>query len=1330
MSRVTLHRPARAWPPPVPVDPVVLPSVPQDNGTGFQGSLMTLLLPVMSSVALAAYMVSNGRPTLVIVGVAFVVCSLGAGGGMAYRMRSNRRRTRDRQRARYIDHLEQVRHAARQVAAAQRLAGAWVYPSPVRLWSIARARLRVWERRPSDPDFLHVRFGRGRGPLAVPVQMTRQDPLTEYDVEILAAAQRHAQRLGTVGLMPAVVDVAAAGVVSLVGPPERVRALARAVLCQVTVLHAPGDVSVAVCTGGEPSWEWVKWLPHVQEPHAVDVAGAGVVVMVAEDMADLEDVLAAEVDRARAARVARRPGSPGPSRRLIVVLDSYDPGAAWTQLQVVTDLLVEAGPRAGITVLCLAAEVAAEPTRTQVRARVDERGALALEGPAAGVAGELSDLVADAMAAGMAEEVARLLAPLRVSDDPDRVLSQVVSLADMLGVADLAAFDPPDLWRSAGEESMLRVPLGVGAEGPVLLDLKESALGGVGPHGLVVGATGSGKSELLRTLVSALAMTHSPELLSLVLVDFKGGATFAGLTELPHVAGLITNLADDLSLVERVRAALHGEQQRRQKLLRLAGNADSLSDYQLRRAAGATGPDGRPLEALPYLLVVVDEFGELLAQRNDFIELFVQIGRVGRSLGMHLLLATQRLEEGRLRGLESHLSYRICLRTFTSGESRAVIGTADAFALPAVPGSAFLKVADGELVRFRAACMSVPYEPPGAAANGDMVVGFGLRRAGQSGEAAVAAAAGEAAGRRAVGVGGLTALAVAADRLEGSGQPVHQVWLPPLPAVIPLDVLAGPVSAAAARGWQATLWAGGRLAFPVGLVDLPFQQRQEPLVLDLATHGNVVVVGAPQSGKSTLVRTVLLSAMLTHTPEEIRFYGLDFGGGTLAALAGAPHTGTIAGRREPELAGRVLAEMMRLVTFREHMFARLGLESPAAFRAAAAAGRLEQGVFGGEVVLVVDGWAAIRGDLEEADAMVSELAFRGLGVGVHVLLTASRWADVRMNVRDGFGTRLELRLNDPSESEVARPLARQVPAGVPGRGITAPGRVFHALAPRLDGRDTVDGLTAALDDAVSKIAAAWSGPAAEPVRLLPEHVPAASLPASAGTGLVIGLGDTDLQPVRLDLHEDDPHLLVIGDAGAGKSMLLRTLVGALATAMTPAQARLLIVDYRRSLLGTVPEEFVGAYAGDPEGARQYAAHLAAQLAGRLPPAGVTPAQLARRDWWEGPDFYVIVDDYDLVATTYPTPLAPLADFIPHARETGLHIILARRTTGVARIPPADLLYARTRDLGTSAILLSGDPREGVIHAGQRAAIRPPGRGQLLTRMHPPTIVQIAITESG
>jgi S-DNA-T family DNA segregation ATPase FtsK/SpoIIIE len=301
----------------------------------------------------------------------------------------------------------------------------------------------------------------------------------------------------------------------------------------------------------------------------------------------------------------------------------------------------------------------------------------------------------------------RALAPLRLSAasaEPTDALSADLNLPDLLRLGDPYHIDPAVTWPPRAPRDRLRVPIGIGASGqPIELDIKESAQGGMGPHGLLIGATGSGKSELLRTLVLGLALTHSSEVLNFVLVDFKGGATFASLDVLPHTSAVITNLADELVLVDRMKDALAGEMNRRQERLREAGNYASVKDYERAREQGA------PLKPMPSLFVVVDEFSEMLSAKPDFIDLFVMIGRLGRSLGVHLLLASQRLEEGRLRGLDTHLSYRIGLRTFTAMESRVVLGVPDAYELPNAPGNGFLKEGTEPLVRFKAAYVSGAY---------------------------------------------------------------------------------------------------------------------------------------------------------------------------------------------------------------------------------------------------------------------------------------------------------------------------------------------------------------------------------------------------------------------------------------------------------------------------------------------------------------------------------------------------------------------------------------------------------------------------------------------
>ena len=374
------------------------------------------------------------------------------------------------------------------------------------------------------------------------------------------------------------------------------------------------------------------------------------------------------------------------------------------------------------------------------------------------------------------------------SDESADEITGPADFMDLLGLGDVHHFDPGAAWRPRPARDRLRVPIGLGEGGGLVhLDIKESAQQGMGPHGLVIGATGSGKSEFLRTLVLGLALTHSPEQLNMVLVDFKGGATFSGMSQMPHVSAVITNLAQELTLVDRMQDALSGEMVRRQELLREAGNYASIRDYEKARAAG------EPLTPMPSLFLVVDEFSEMLSAKPEFIDLFVAIGRLGRSLGLHLLLASQRLEEGRLRGLESHLSYRIGLRTFSAQESRSVLGVPDAYELPPVPGLGYLKPDPTTLMKFKAAYVSGPpatTRPRVRRDEGGHVQGIlpftiaevqAIESVDPEPEVEARPAAPQGEER--------SLLDVAVDHMVGQGPPAHQVWLPPLDVPDTLDEL-------------------------------------------------------------------------------------------------------------------------------------------------------------------------------------------------------------------------------------------------------------------------------------------------------------------------------------------------------------------------------------------------------------------------------------------------------------------------------------------------------------------------------------------------------------
>ncbi|MGW0435123.1 type VII secretion protein EccCb [Micromonospora sp. NPDC003197] len=1331
MTKLAFHRPARFLAPELPTESVTLPTPPEPPKENAASNMWSLVMPLLSSVGMAAYMVTFGRPTMIIIGVLFMVTSVGAVIAMRMQQRSTAGKQLRKQRVRYRSHLKLSRARAREVAAAQRTVAALANPEPARLWSIATSRMRVWERRQHDTDFLRVRVGCGSVRLATPMQMDGQmDPLTEYDWDSAQAAHLLIERMGRVDRQPMVIDIGAAGVVSLVGGTARTEPLLRAMLCQIAVLHAPDDVTIALETSGSSQWEWAKWLPHTFEPKARGEAGTVSLVSPQPELLGpyLQQELVRRAEEQSNRRGTLEQGKAPRQRRLIVVFTGFAPVSEWGRSELMTALLGAASPELGLTLIFLADQDPDEPSRVDLRIRVGGDGRLVTEGRTELVTTPAMGCVPDAITPDFAELIARSLAPLRLSDEREQVLSRVTSLAEMVLGANPFDGDLTSRWVGAGDPRMLRAPIGTNGEGEtVVLDIKESAQGGSGPHGLIVGATGSGKSELLRTLVTGLALTHSPELLSFVLIDFKGGAAFAPLAGLPHTAGLITNLVDDSAMIDRVLAALIGEQQRRQQMLRDAGNLDTIREYQMRRSAGATKSNGEPLEPLPYLLIIVDEFGELLTGRPEFSDLFVQIGRLGRSLGMHLLLATQRLEEGRLRGLDSHLSYRICLRTFSASESRTVIGTPDAYKLPPIPGSAYLKVDESIYTRLRVAHVSARYvsaaerdAAAGRATSG--LVAFEIRTAADVVEPEPE--------EPELNVGtGPTELQIVVDRLSSVTAPAHQVWLPPLPAALALDHLIGRPAIQSGRGYSSRVWPyNGKLAVPLGLLDLPVRQEQETLVMDFGgAHGHLAAVGAPRTGRSTLLRTIMLSTMLTHTPEEAQFYCIDYGGGTLHPFAQAPHVGSVAGRTDRELVSRTLAEIRQLIAERERLMRQLGVDSIGDFRERRAAGRLPGTLRSADVFLMIDNWGAFRAEFENADAILSDIAGRGLGVGVHVVMTSGRWNDIRPQLRDSIGTRMELRLNDPTESEVHRRLAARVPNDVAGRGISPPGAFFQLVLPRLDGQDSVDGLREAQEEVLTKIVSGWTGHTAPPIRLLPHRVEVRELTSKPDTSAVpIGLAEDNLQTVTIDLNDENPHFLVYGDAGSGKSTLLKTWLTGLTSRKSAYDIRVVVFDYRHALLDVVPEEHLGAYAGDATTAQVYVQQVVEKLQERIPPIGITQAQLRARDWWEGAELYVVVDDYDLLAGGAGAPLNPLAAFIPQSREVGLHVVLARRVAGMSR-SLGDPLAARIRDMGTGGLILSGDQREGVVLGDERATQRPPGRGVLVQRGYPNRLIQVATT---
>ncbi|MFT7841746.1 type VII secretion protein EccCa [Saccharothrix sp. BKS2] len=1311
MTTTLFRRQGREQPPEMPSGELSLqepPVLPESTGGGLGAAL--LMLPMALGGALMMVFMF-GRTNMAMglgMGAMMGLMALGMVFSQAGRGGGERRQRMRGERRDYLRYLGQTRAQVRSVAQRQRTALAWRHPDPAGLWSVAMTN-RLWERRAAHADFAEVRVGVGPQRLAMTMSPLSTKPVSDLEPLSARALRRFINAYTTVSNQPTALYLRGFAQVRFSGDEDAVRGVVRAVLAQLVTLHSPEDLRVAVCTNPERAelWDWVKWLPHAQHPTEQD--GAGQARLLADGVDGLTELLDAELSSR-----ARFEAGTSPSREepyVVVVLD----GVA----APVESRLAGAGYRNAV-VLDVSGGLGETAGKSRLRLEVAPRQVHVVRTDRTGQAVRTALCAPDLLSAPRAAALARVISPYRlggVSEVSEPMVGDF-DLPRLLGVADLDALDPASLWRTAPGPERFRIPLGVAEDGSIVeLDIKESAQGGMGPHGLLIGATGSGKSELLRTLVLGLAMTHPSEVLNFVLVDFKGGATFLGLDRLPHTSAVITNLADEAPLVTRMQDALHGELVRRQELLRSAGNYSSLLDYEQARQAGA------PLDPLSTLFVIVDEFSELLAANPDFADLFVMIGRLGRSLGVHLLLASQRIDDGRMHKLESHLSYRIGLRTFSAMESRSVIGVPDAYQLPSAPGNGYLRSDVASLVRFKAAYVSGKHRRRTREQRQEevrrQVVPFGAARLPMP-------AAPEPKPAQDVTETGESVLEVAVDRLVGHGPPAHQVWLPPLTAPPSLDQLLPPLVPDPELGLVAVGGTSrGGLVVPVGVVDKPFDQVRDLHLVDLSgAGGHVGIAGGPQAGKSTLLRTLITALALTHTPAEVQFYCLDFGGGTLTALEGLPHVSGVSSRMQAERVARTVAEVQGVLALRERLFTDHAVEGMAAYRARRAAGEFADDPHG-DVFLVVDGWGSLRTDFEQHDQAIRQLAQRGLSYGVHLVLTANRWSDVHSALRDQLGTRLELRLGDAIDSVIDMRKAGQVPKQ-PGRGLTPDKLHFLGAVPRVDGRASAEGLAGATRELVQAVSESWPGTRAPVVRMLPAVLPAAELPEpQRGPRVALGAGELDLLPVWHDFA-DKPHLSVVGDAGSGKTAVLRLIASAVPRVYSPEEAQIVVVDPRRTLLDSVPEAFRRGVAVSAAAAADLIRPVAAELKQRVPGADIAPSRLRERDWWSGPDVFIVVDDYDLLVGGLGGPLEPLVELLPQAGDIGLHVVLSRAAAGSSRTS-MDAVVRRLQESNTPELALSMPPNEMPLLNGARGRQLPPGRGALVTRRDA-TGLQVGWTE--
>jgi DNA segregation ATPase FtsK/SpoIIIE, S-DNA-T family len=976
---------------------------------------------------------------------------------------------------------------------------------------------RLWERRRTDLDALRLRVGTGDLASALVIRHGREEADARPDVRTLRS-------------VPAEVSLREIGVLGVAGPALQVLGSLRWLVVQLAVLHAPRDLALTLLAPRSRSdWSWVRWLPHLRP-----AGGDGPTALVGNDaettasrVAELVALVKARQELVRS--TGRIDASHFPAH--VLVVDGVralrtTPGLA----QVLED-----GPAVGVYAVCADEEARYLPETCRATFLVSDDGATATL--TASGHDPVPDLVVEQLGERLAASAARALAPLRdVTDDEEEL-----ALPDSARLLDVVGLEPPTAeavrarWLLQGRTTSLL--LGAGLDGPFALDLVKD-----GPHALVAGTTGSGKSELLQSIIASLAIVNRPDAMTFVLVDYKGGSAFKDCVRLPHTVGMVTDL--DAHLVERALASLAAELKTREHWLADAGVKD-IEDYDDLRSRE---PHREPL---PRLLIVIDEFASMARELPDFVTGLVSIAQRGRSLGIHLILATQRPSGVVSPEIRANTNLRISLRVTDAADSTDVLESAEAARIPkSAPGRGFARLGHGALVPFQAG--RVGGRRPGlrpAHTPTPFVEPVGWHQLGYTAPAPPPRAQADD--------GEVTDLAVLVEavreaaRLEGVPAQ-RSPWLPALPErllVSEVEPVAVPVGAELPP-------------LLLGRVDEPAAQRQSTAVLDLAADGHLLLIGSARSGRSQALRTLAASAAASCSVADLHLYGLDCGNGALNAVAALPHCGAVVARTQTERAVRLLERLAGELERRQALLSERGFADVGEQRKASPEGeRLPR------LLLLLDRWEGFTGGLGEVDGgrlteVVMTLLREGASAGVHVVITGDR-SLATGRISSLTENKVALKLADKADYAFVGLSPRDLPDTIPpGRGFTAQGLELQValLAPDESGQGQAAALEEVAAAARQRSSDLQRGLRPFRVDVLPSRVSyeeAWSMRPEGASPLfaLVGVGGDDLTALGPDFSRTGRCFLVGGPAKSGRSTLLSVLSRSL---LDGAQARLLV----------------------------------------------------------------------------------------------------------------------------------------------------------------------------
>lgn len=1213
-------------------------------------------------------------------------------------LRKSRKAAREQaEQARQAAAANTARHAISANAVADVIAAEEKFlrrllPDPELVVKIAtRPGRRLWERSPDDDDFLHVRFGLGGRPAAsvtFPGGPPAQTPMVRG--------------------VPISADLGALGVLGIAGDPRTSRGTLAWTVMQLAVAHGPSDLRLVVLTDDHAAWRWTRWLPHLRPLGDQD---GWLSVGTSQEsryrrVTELHELIGSRLGRPGSGPGTGSPawgepswngltgsgslggggftGHSGQLPAVVVIVDGY---AQVRNIPGISEVLAY-GPAAGVLVICRDNHRRELPRHCKALLETDPASGSGFYQESGGRSEHVERL--DRVRGRWADEVGRALAPLRdkATDAAGRD-GGPIRLNELWNYNRMNPDVIQDLWRRRNRST--RVPLGrLPDRSPFQLDIAVD-----GPHMLVGGTTGSGKSEFLQTFIASLVHANPPDALNFILIDYKGGAAFEAYSGLPHVTGFLRNLDDHLG--KRVQLALSAEMKYRQRLLAEA-RCPSIESYW------AAGSPGGPL---PRLLVVVDEFARLKEEMPEVLAEMTKVTVIGRSVGVHLVLATQRPAGVVTPDIQANTALRLALRVEDAQDSTAVIGIPGAHLISKKdPGRGYARTESSTVTPFQGAYVGGPAAGTGSAAEGGMTLApltasarpFGLAGlpAPPRGSDAINITGSALDG----GAGqGPTDLSVLVDAVKATGRqaPPRQAWLDPLPPLLPLSALA-PLNRRDARLMPPLRY---------GMGDMPSEQRQATAAFDLENGLNLLIGGAAQTGKTTALRTLAAEIADRCSPDDVHLYVLDCDTGALGFLERLPHCGAAVRHTEAERAGRLLDRLEAEVDRRKNLLADGGWGSVGEQRSTVSGpDRLPY------LLLLLDGWEEFNASLGQLDGnrlatSLVKLATQGTGAGLRVIATGGP-AALGNKLSSSFPRRIVLRLSGPLELAGANvPKGAMPPSPGPGRGVLLPSVTEVQLS--YVGRDPSGAAqTSALSDLVEAARQRFPAPRPAPLRVdaLPARVSlsqALTLPGWPGRGAlhpVLAVGGDELGWCGPDLARY-PGFAIAGPALSGKSTALMVLAESLLLAgsqvlgLAPRESPLRGLDGRDGVLAVFTDD-------KPD-----------------------PAMLAERIGAAERPLVFLVDDAELLVGHQSTEKI-LSQVLGIARDRGGALVVASSVAHLSRAT-RNFLTA-VPQLTRCGLLLTPEDRGQAMLFGARLPgnavfTRPAGRG-FLVQANQAVLVQV------